>query len=591
MANAQLDAASAPYKEKWNDVLSQKNIKIGALNIELNTTSTNPLILASNAMMRGAASVSSGVGAMFAPASAGTSGQLTGSATDLISRFKLAGTSTVGSVVKNFSSGNIGAGIGGALTAVSTLGGSLGFGPNASNTTAGGTLNIGESLGFSGGAGEAAGKLMSDTAEELGKKTDAASKKVKGYIAPITETLKTLEGIGEEFDKIIKDTFLGQIFKIKGSEILCALFCIIISLLPCAVRQRLYDAVVAIKQGLALANSAIDSINNMTRQPVEVPLFNEKTIADNVQALFSDKLKGKASNKALNVPRGTETRKPIQTLEVPQDVLSILNNIVLVLSILAKGQITLPVGTTGVMWSFAQAVLAIVQMIVVQVVDEFLTKVVKDVEASLKKMIPQMCVGNLAAKFINRIIEAVKALKGFLLECLKMLLGDFNGFGLKWKTFGWYFKELQELLAMLKALQMILKKFPDLVLQCGISPCNDLPSKELQEIQDSIRNGLTINETNMPANILPKDMTPQGKTLDELADTFKSMTGNPDSYAVQAENGFYVIMPDMFQDAPVQIRNLINSPEFLNTLGGAYTLYVDPNSSGINVVYTYELKC
>lgn len=469
-----------------------------------------------------------------------------------------------------------------------TFGGNLFSGSNT--VDASNNFNIGAALGINGGLGNAVGTQVKDAANAIGNATNVVSKEVKQYIAPVTETIQAIYAIGKEFDEIIKDTFLGQIFNIKGSEILCALFCIIISMLPCSTRQQLYDALVAIRQGIKTANSTIDAINNMTKTPVEVPLFNEKSIADNIKSLFPAKFQGTNLNAALGISSDSTTKKPAIPLTLPPDVLSIVNNIVMVLSILAKGQITIPVGFNGTIWTFAQAVLSIIQAMVIQAVDEFLTKTVKDIEKSLKKMMPQICIGNLASKFINKIINALKTIKSFLLSQLKMMLGDAKGFGLKWKTFGWYFKEIQELLAMLKALQLILKKFPELALQCGISPCNENPSPDVQDITDAIRNGQLINETNEPANLLPYDQTPQGKTLDELASTFQTMTKNPNACVLQTQDGFCVMMPDMFQDAPSQIKDLALSPEFLSSLGSAYTVFASQDIPGINIVYTYKIE-
>ena len=264
----------------------------------------------------------------------------------------------------------------------------------------------------------------------------------------------------------------------------------------------------------------------------------------------------------------------------------------MILNLLAKGQISLPVGITGDIWSFSQVVMSLVRDILVAAIDNFITKVVKDIEKKLKSMIPQMCVGNLAAKFINRIIAALNELKEYFLGLLKSMVGDANGFSVKWMKFSWYFQDIMDLLAMLKALSLILGKFAELALLCGISPCNNLPSKDMQEIQDAIRAGMSINETNEPANVIMKQL-PKGRSLDELADTFRNITGQPDAYVVQDQqntNSFQVILPDMFKDAPSQIMDIINSKEFLSTLGGAYTIYPQA-SSGISVVYTYELKC
>lgn len=554
------------YESQYQKIANGTPVSVNSLYVGRSTdlgTTENTIVDIINAPADVIASTLKTADYAFRDTTGGTSGQTGTSAIGQIFTAQV-GKFQVGESVNNFIS--------------SSVVGSL-F--NSAGSVASETINIGST---------AVGSALGATASTAAAAASTATKAIEGYVAPITDTINTLNNIGAEFDKIIKDTFLGQVFKIKGSEILCALFCLIISMLSCSTRQSLYEAIVAIKQGIATINSSIDSINNLTRNPVEVPLFDEKTIAESVKGLFGDKLQGKALDKALNIPGNTSSKKPISSLTIPPDIEQTINNLVLILSILAKGQITIPVGITGDIWAFAQAALAIIQQMLIQMLDEFMTKVIKKVETELKKMMPQLCVGNLAAMFINRIISAVNALKAYILSQLSALLGDFNGFGLKWKTFGWYFKEIQELLALLKALQMIIKKFPDLALLCGISPCDEVPSKSTQDIIDAIAAGQFIEETNEPARVLPASLAPQGKTLDDLADIFSEMTGK-NACVMETSTGFCVMLPEMFADAPKMITDLVASPEFLTALGGAYTVFTNPTVPGINIVYTYELKC
>lgn len=447
------------------------------------------------------------------------------------------------------------------------------------------------------------GSGVSGVAGGVGNSTAFVSKKIGGYVAPVLETMHTIEGIGEEFDKMISETFLAQMFKIKGSEILCAMFCLLVSFLSCKQRSDLADAVNAVKKGLTTTASISGSIGDVTRDPVEIPLFNDKTMMDNVKSLFPDNIKKDRLNSSLNIPQGTETRKQSVSLAIPPSVNDTIKKLISILNILGKGQITLPTGITGDIWGFSQAVMALVRDVLMVAVDNFLTKIVKSVEEKLKSIVPQMCVGNLAAKFINRITEALNTLKNYFLDMLRGMLGDAKGFGIKYTTFGWYFKEIMDLLAMLNALSLILGRFAELALLCGISKCNELPSKDMKDIQDSIRAGLSINETNEPARIIT-NLAPRNKSLDDLAAVFKSATGQPDVYIAQntsggntsgegsatGTNSFQVILPDMFKDVPSQIADIINSKAFLGSLGGAYSVYPQA-TSGVSIVYTYELKC
>ena len=510
----------------------------------------------------------------------GQSGQNAGTLTDNIFKTQI-GRYQVGSSVNSF------------LDNKYISGTTSGIGSIASTTMTGlGSGIQGIAKGLGGSTTTSINGMQVSAQGSSGTGAVYVSKQIGGYVAPITETMQTLESLGTEFDKIIKKTFLGQIFKIKGSEILCAMFCLLVSFLSCKQRTELADTINAVKNGLKTINNISGAISDATRDPVEVPLFNNKTMADNLSSLFPSKIKKDTINSALNIPKDTETKKQSVSFEIPPGINDTIKKIVMILNLLAKGQISLPVGITGDIWSFSQVVMSLVRDILVAAIDNFITKVVKDIEKKLKSMIPQMCVGNLAAKFINRIIAALNELKEYFLGLLKSMVGDANGFSVKWMKFSWYFQDIMDLLAMLKALSLILGKFAELALLCGISPCNNLPSKDMQEIQDAIRAGMSINETNEPANVIMKQL-PKGRSLDELADTFRNITGQPDAYVVQDQqntNSFQVILPDMFKDAPSQIMDIINSKEFLSTLGGAYTIYPQA-SSGISVVYTYELKC
>lgn len=514
---------------------------------------------------------------------------------------------------------------------ISTLGGNLFTHEVSKDVT---QFDIGNALGLNEGLGNAFGTGVSDAAKKVGNAVNKASKEITNFVAPVKEVVDTLYGIGKEFDRIIQDTFLGQIFGLRGPEILCIIFCIIVSMLSCSSRQHLYELIVQIRQGIRNANMAIKSINNITRNPVEVPLFNSKSITDNISDLFGSRIGGKNLKDFLNIPDGTSTRTKVTppVFEIPPSVVEIIQTITTILSVLAKGQITVPVGLSGVggVWDFADAVLGIIREYLIQLLDQFITEYINKLEKMLKKMMPQICIGNLATVFINKIIRAIKAIKDFLMEQLRGMIGDMHGFGIKWKTFGWYFKEIQELLAILNALGLILKNFPDLALACGVQPCNgklaadsdlirsdildlineidnapitssvetvDPVNKTIEDIIKAVANDEEVKETNTPASLYPIDSfdPPKDKvdnpTLDKVTEVFKDVVGNDDVYVYPnpegGTNSFNVVLPDMFKDAPLQIRQLTESPEFLATLGNAYTVYSAPES--ITIVYTYRL--
>ncbi len=308
--------------------------------------------------------------------------------------------------------------------AIGSFGASV-FSSNKTNTDVT-QFDLGSAMGLNGGVGNAAGTMISDSAKAIGNAANVASKEIKEFIAPLNNVVDTLSNIGKEFDKIIQDTFLGQIFGLKGPEVLCTIFCVIVSLLSCSDRQELYDTIVQIRQGLKNANAVVNSFNEMTKTSTELPLFNDKSIADNIKSLFGEKkLQGAGLDKFLNVPNGTKTKKVTpSTFEIPQSVVSTIQTITTILSVLAQGQITLPVGLSGSfsIWEFAKTVLSIIQGMVVQMLDEFLTKYIKKLETMLKKMMPQICIGNLASAFINKIINALTQIKKLLIITIERIV-------------------------------------------------------------------------------------------------------------------------------------------------------------------------
>jgi hypothetical protein len=345
-----------------------------------------------------------------------------------------------------------------------------------------------------------------------------------------------------------------------------------------------------IRSGIKAANDTISEVNRVSQQPIELPVSAKGSVAQNVASLFGGGGKELKDWKD-SFTAGKEAPKvSTSQMQVPDDVKSIIKNIVLVLTLISKGQISLPVGISANIWSLTQAVMYVIRMMMIQMVDEFLTKVVGKVEAMLKKIVPMNCIGNIAANFINKIMQAIRDLKNYLMELLKGLFGDSATFAIKWKKFGWYFKSIGDLLAMLKALQLILAKFPDLVIACGITPC-DLNDPRLDEVRLAINNGNPIPLTNIPADVKATDMIPEFTNLDDIARNFAGII-NVDPGTVFIDNQtIKVTMPDAFKGAPKMIRDLVDTPEFLSELGNPYTVYKDNGNPNITIVYSFNRMC
>lgn len=464
-----------------------------------------------------------------------------------------------------------------------------------------------------------------------------AIKKLNNFVGGCNEFLENIQKMGKDFDKIIKNSFLGKTFDIKGHEILCAVFCFLISLLPCHVRNQLYLIVKQIKETASMVNSMVDEINRLTeggQVAFEVPI-NGQTISQTVGGLFKFEAKNRGKQAELERARDRFISDVIQSaktdkentktvkipLPVPPELQKTLTLITTILAVLVKGQITIPVGLSGNMFGLMQTVMFMFQMAVVQAADEFLSKYINQLEKLLKAIKIQKCFGNMATKIIKVIMQAVNAIKKWILDQIKQLFGASENFRIYWATFGWEFKNFFELSILLKALALIIKNFADLALLCGVEPCKegDDPNKPISELEleEAIRSGdiSKIGQTNTPAIIVPPkspnpepppdgiDLPPQVNTdprIPAIAKKVFKLT-DPQTVSVDPNGDFSITTPCLFQGAPPGIVRLINSPEFLSELGEAYRIcpsqrdtqqgLVDYSFPGIDITYTYKNLC
>lgn len=500
-------------------------------------------------------------------------------------------------------------------TAISTMTGSALTSMANSASTQGAVSTISNAIGSAGtlmssglGAIDAG---VSSVASPIGKGITTLNE----YIGPTVATLNNLSNIGKEFDKIIKDSFFGQLTNIKGTEIICTAFCILISFLPCDVRNKLANTIDAIKTAMTQSIAVVSAVNDIAGM-YNSTMAGAKSVTEAASSLFGNK----STSNLLAAPFKTTSNGMSASggaaliLAAPEAVKNVVKQLNTIIQLISKAKISLPIGLNGELWDLAAMVLFALQTMVMQMADEMLTKIIKPIEDQLKKMIPQICIGNLATIFFNKIIAAIKAFKAWILQQIAELFGASKAFGIKWKTFGLNFKGLIDLLFLLKALNLCLTHFFDLALACGIDHCGTQPKTgdslpvqdsgqaptqdaiedpEYTSLVNAIRSGNYAPMTNIPAQKYDYN-TPNSITtpphLDIIAQKLAPILKTSLSNIVVTPDQIQVTQPEIV-NAPRAIAALIASEQFALELGPAYKIYSTPDSSNVKIVYTFNRSC
>lgn len=467
---------------------------------------------------------------------------------------------------------------------------------------------------------------------------------ISGYTAPLLKSLDAFSIVMRLFDEWIATTFIGQIFGIKGSEIICTVFCIIISFLSCSTRNKLYNIIMmvkaiesAAKQGVNLGVDLTTTYNGDITGPNDIAYATQKLFGD----YKSSGLPLLPAEKVLKI-MGTPAqpgRRDIKdkpewsraSLQAPSEVKTIIESITKVLKIITKLRITIPVGINGDIWDLAQAILYALQAMVIQLATELINSAVKPIEDAIRSMIPDNCLSNMASIFFNKIIDTIRKYKQWLLSQIQEFFGASNGFSLKWKTFGLNINYLLEILQIMEGLSLGLSKFADLLLACGLTPCNKQPDEDLfkpeiwqplgnpatqypdkapflkepisskfadvinqtnqKNIMDALKSGADIPMSNIPASRLPLDQMPaKAEHIDDIAKRLAPIMRLPMENIIVTPQELKFIQPG-FQNVPPKIARLIADGIVEQNLGPGWTTFANQDNTSIDVVYTFRRSC
>jgi len=414
-----------------------------------------------------------------------------------------------------------------------------------------------------------------------------ANKKIKvlDYYAPSKVIIDTFHDLGKEVDKSLQSAFLLQTFNIKGTDILCAVFCFLISTMSCSARNSLYETIRDINNGISILNTGARALNN-TIETFNATADAAETIVSSIDQIFSN-IQETSDGAQMNVPEAISTilAAPISIYENVQSVLDALN--------FSKNfKFTMPDFTGIGIWDLAQNVLFALQGMLLQAADEVLNKIFGPVEDLINNLVPQECFNNMADRIRISILQTISSLKSKIKQEISDIFAANNGFNLKFrqinKNLGWSL----ELAALTEALKYVSGNFMQIARGCGVEPCTGnasapkytslMSAGNLLDSKDSI-NPFGYTLSSLPSYTIKSDAATY-EDIDDIAEKFKDFA-SPDNIVID-ENTIKSSY-NILNNAPDQIKEFINNGILNNILDENYN--INPNTA--TITYQFDKKC
>jgi hypothetical protein len=410
--------------------------------------------------------------------------------------------------------------------------------------------------------------------------------------------------LGKKIDKQIKDTFITQLFGIKGTDLMCAGICILFALLPCKVNNEIVDALQTIRNYQAMVKSSVSMVNN----------FNNY-VSDNVNSSFGSfgPIAGigniqQFKSTMTDAFNGLKTHEPIDL----QKAFSIVNTSIKAASVILKTiNMLISIIRIGLMdmkkiWAWIEGglydllnnVLFALQAMAVKMANKIFNQLIAPLEKQLKNIIPDKC-GTLAKIFFAKIMQVIYNFKNKLLQFIGDLFSFMKIEHTKFELFNNDAPWVLQLSAFLKLFNILLDNFLDIAIGC-------MPVKRFCP-ENGIFNDPNTTNTPNPYNDTALDMTNSlsglqsvGKAVDikPLADLPKS--DNLDELSEKLKDQIKMIYPDKtinigpnrttikeLGKMPPLIIDILNNSE----LGPGVTIYQDPLLNDTKMVYENPAFC
>ena len=409
---------------------------------------------------------------------------------------------------------------------------------------------------------------------------------ISKYTVPTRLTLDAFTLMGQDIDKALSKSFLLQTLHIKGTDILCAVFCFLISMLSCHERGDIYNALMKANELSQQLEAGAKAVNNIVNT-VGATIASGDAIMQSAKDLFSGTA-GKDNIKSVIAAASTIGAAPYA-------ITSNIEIISKVFKLASKQNLMLPNVASLNTWDMSGNVLHCLQGQAVQAADEILSKLTNPIEEKIRAITPQPCFGTMAVRFQQSIIDAIERFKQWLLTQVADLFTGFGDFNANFLIKADLSITALELIAITAALTNITAHFFDIANSCGIAPCNENnPQNPISRDANNVSNRHNdiepINGPRYTNNIFaPPSIT--GSSITELATKLAPALGidttAPQIFVTPEE--ILAVHSISIVDMPGKIKDLISKGALDPNLDSNYTVYV--NQDAINVVYRYDKKC
>jgi hypothetical protein len=403
---------------------------------------------------------------------------------------------------------------------------------------------------------------------------------LNSWITPTTLSLTAFEKAGKEIDDLIKGSLVIQAMGIKGTEILCSVFCLLMSMLSCETRNNVYNAIKDINSTMRRANQVATSINEGIKT-YNATMTSVQSIANTAAGLFNKK-------QDISLPAAVAT-----LIAVPSSIAEIANLLSKALTLSSKFSGSFKESLISGIYTLAQQVLFILQAQALALADSALNKVVKPVEDALKRATPQNCIGNMAQMLVLKIIGLIEAIKSTIKGYIADLFISNKDFTLKFDKFNMSCSGSILLLQFTTTLKTITAYFGDIAIACGVQACGPQPPIPGSTASPTYRDK-PVPDKNKTVPIIPLSSLNINNTdnVATIAQKLAPVLQLPFGDVVVTQNSI-ITTYNLPNDPPKTILKLINEgalDEMLKSQDNSYTIYTD-NNKKIKVVYKTSRNC
>lgn len=410
---------------------------------------------------------------------------------------------------------------------------------------------------------------------------------VTEYLAPSQATLNLANKMGEGFDKFIEDSTAAQFFGINSSDILCSTFCVVTSMLPCSVRNELYNLATKARVSLYAAETAVNAAKDMVTS-VSIASGAVSSVLGATADLLGGQGDTPSGSSVGNVPFNVAT-----VAAAAKQVGGIIDTISNSLEVVQKGKIFTPIVQHKNLWSLTNNTLFQMQGLAVQAADELLNKITQPLEDAIKKMQPSNCLNNKGASLFDAMTNSIRKTKNWALINISQLFTGYKDYSKITNEFNKECLSLLELSKSLKALKLISTRFGDLALVCGLEPCPDNPNNN-----NPINRGKRINQQPSYTQVEPLENLPERPEgdIDQLSNELKKIlkvdieklnkdgVGTEDVYITDDS---ITTVYTAFKNAPKKVMEIV--PKI--SLGDEYKVFVSEPTGTVKVLYNTKRLC